>query len=893
MRRFAWFLIFVGLVITIACSHKIESDQGAPSVESSDLKYCGADEQAFVIRGKNLSPMVEKGATDKPQLDMPEVCLRRVADVDGNPVSGEKDRCIPDEDVEWVSTSELRFTTRSSLGLTPGNYEVLIRNPDGQEATGGKVRIVVLSTGPLVFWADPNVLYNGISTQMTAFGTNLGEVGAVRIRNTDTRQETTLNFTQIGTRENRVQALVPSGTPVGTYDILVERKDGCLADLIRGVRVTDQVNLTVSAIDPTFGWANADTPVTISGDGFSAVPRAYLNPHNATAGAVAAGLTSVAFVSAQRITGVVPKSLPTGLYDLIVVNPDGRVGLLDSAFTVTADVPPVVTNVSPSYLDNQSDKAATIDGENFRSPTVTMRCRAPDGTEQTLNATVGGTTTATRIDATLPTTGLVNGTVCIIRVTNVDGSYFDFSAVGISNPSANLNAFRSGPPMATARRAPAVVAGRATRAARFVYAIGGDNGTTAGAFDTVETSAIDIFGEPSPWYEQPVKLPGARTLAGAVTIGRFLYLVGGNDGSAVTGSTLRAQVLDPLAAPKIVDVAARKADNAGQGIGPGVWYYRVSAVMADADPSNPSGETLPSDPLVISLPAELKNNLVLTLIWDPVPGAKAYRIYRSPTGDLPVGSERRLAEVAGQATTTYEDIAPPGAIGGPPPLPLGATGVWVAMSNLGTAREAFGITTAADPATANLFHIYAVGGRAGAALGTYEHLGVTVNTDGTQTSAAWVAGGGGGIAARSELSAFTVSHDYMVQVSAGTSYVYAAGGAGSTATDVAQVNAGGALGAWTTTDAMSPAHSGYAGISGAGFLVAFGGLQSGPDDGVLKAEVNPASIPLLINWNSDGGSRLAVPRFLAGSAHESAFVYIVGGNTTGDQPTNAMERTVL
>ena len=899
MMRRASLAVSAGFLL-FNCSHELEGE-GKSTVEDTTLTYCGADEQGFVIRGTNLSPMVVDGATEDARVDLPDVCMTRVEDVDGNAVSGEPEVCIPEEDVSWVSTSELHFTVRSGLGLAPGVYDVVIRNPDGSEASG-TIRITILAEGPLLFWSDPNVVYNGIATQGTIYGSGIGDIEDVSMRDAD-GQESPLEFQTVGTRDNRVQVIVPSGTAEGEYDVVVHTTQGCAAELLRGIRVTSTVDLEVTGIDPSFGWSEGATPVTITGSEFAPVPRVFLNPMEATEDTVATALASVALVSDERLTAVVPAGLPTGLYDVVVVNPDGRVGLIEAeeladnqhtGFSVTEDDPPVVNSVSPNYVDNSAPQTVTISGANFDAPFVSLACRGLDGTESSLEGTVAADGTASSIEVSLPVEALAQGTVCIVRVTNADGSYFEYSAVGISNPSSNLNDFVEAPDLITARRAPAVSAQRATRSARFVYAIGGDDGNVDGALRSVETTPIDIYGEAGDWFEQPVRLPDPRTLAGVARVGRFMYVVGGNDGAGPTTSVVRAQVLDPLDAPEIVDVVARQGEDDGEGVGAGVWYYRVSAVMSEDDPSNPGGETLASDPIGVSLPVELEGTLVLTLFWDPVPGAMGYRIYRSPSGSENLDGVRLLAEVDGGDTTTYEDTAVGGADLGDPPLPLGATGVWMGMPDLGTAREAAGVAVAQDPDDADTFHIYAIGGRDSDHLATWERLSVVVADDGTHEVDAWVAGDADISSARSELTAFAVSHTEAFNVPAGATYIYAGGGTGAgndaANVDVALVAPGGDL-TWAAADAMSPARSGYAGLAGAGFLFAFGGAQGAASDSNASAELDPAAVPDLVNWNNEG-VRLLTPRYLAGSSEESAFIYVVGGDS-GSGATASVERTVL
>ncbi len=861
------------LLVLAGCAHEIEGPE--LSVEEETVAVCGNQEATVRLRGSGLSPMVVDGATDDPKVKLPEVCLVR---------DGAEPVCIPEEDVTWVSQNEIELTVRPDLMLEPGDYEVIVTNPDGTEARG-RATLRVVGEGPILFWVDPPVVYSGIATQVTLFGANLGDdIEEVGIRAED-GTETTLDFRVEGDRANKLSAIVPAGTAAGTYDVFVTNAEGCITELPDGLTVTDSLTLEVSGIDPSFGWSERATPVTISGSGFVSLPRAYLNPATPSADTVASALASVAFVGASRLTAVVPEGLPVDTYDLIVVNPDGAVGLVEDAFLVTADPPPEVDNVSPSFLDNDTDKMVTIDGASFRDPSVSITCRLPDGTTMTLDGTVSDAT-ADSIAATLPVRGLPAGTVCVLRVTNSDGSYEDYSAIGISNPASNIAPFEEGTELTTARRALALATGRATRAARFLHAIGGDDGTTAGALATVESSPVDIFGEPGEWFEQPVRLPAPRTMAGAVTIGRFLYLVGGNDGSGSTGAVSRAEVLDPLDAPEITDVGARQ--GMGDGLGAGVWYYRVSAVMADDDPNNPGGETLPSDAVALNLPDSLADTVVITLYWDPVPGAKGYRVYRSPEPDQPVGATRLVAEIDDGATTSYEEVS--GTADGPPPLPLGATGVWMDMPELGAAREGPGVALAQDPADALTWHVYALGGRdAGAELDSWERLTVTVEADGTHAVGTWTTGATALSAPRAELGAWSVSHEDAIGVPVGTTYVYAGGGDGSSNVEVAEVQEGGDLSAWTLVDAMSPPRSGYAAVAGADFLFAFGGQGGGPSDGGVSAEIDPP--PDLVNWNNEG-ERMTVPRHLCGGVIESAFIYVVGGQTTGG-PTTSTERTVL
>jgi hypothetical protein len=75
-------------------------------------------------------------------------------------------------------------------------------------------------------------------------------------------------------------------------------------------------------------------------------------------------------------------------------------------------------------------------------------------------------------------------------------------------------------------------------------------------------------------------------------------------------------------------------------------------MMEDSDPSNPGGETLASDPIAVSLSSGTVagGKLVLTVYWDAIPGAKAYRVYRSPNGTENLDGVRMVA-IAGILST--------------------------------------------------------------------------------------------------------------------------------------------------------------------------------------------------------------------------------------------------
>jgi hypothetical protein len=502
----------------------------------------------------------------------------------------------------------------------------------------------------------------------------------------------------------------------------------------------------------------------------------------------------------------------------------------------------------------------------------------------------GVTTDGQNIDATFDMSSVSAGAVCVVRVTNDDGTYFDYSAMSVTNPAQNLSDFIIEAAMNLARRAPAAAAGRPTRTARFLYALGGDDGTAAGAFSSVESAPADPYGDLGAWFTQPYPLPGPRTLASAATLGRFVYLVGGNDGTTAVRAVHRAEILKPEDSPEIVDVDIHLGE--GSGLGGGVWYYRVSAIFPPTDARNPSGESLASDPLVIQIP-DRPEGVHITLVWLRVDRASGYRIYRSPDPDLISGSEQLIAEV-GDTPLTYEDQGD--SAGAEIPLPFGSLGAWADMPLLGEAREGPGVTVAQDPGSAATFYIYALGGRdqSGTALATYEYLPVTIDADGIHTVGTWTAGVDDLPAARWQLGAFLADHIHAGIVPPGETWIYAGGGVASNGTamvravSAGRVQAGGNLTPWSVVDDMTPARAGYGYTCANSTLYAFGGHQAGASDGGVSNQI--LGPPDLENWNNLGLNMIE-PRYLPGSVTESAFIFLVGG-WNGTAATDSVEKTV-
>lgn len=820
-----------------------------------------------------------------------------VVTINGVPASGVK-----------VSADGTTATADFSTLLTAGGpYDVTISNGAGCSST--KTAAITVVNGPQLYFCDPPVAYNGISIQSTLYGS--GFTGAVQGVSIQTSGGTPipLTFTQDPANPSRVQAVIPKNTPAGTYDIQLRDTTACPAMVTAGLRVTDTTSVTLAtpAIRPPFGWKDGTTAASVvataAATGFVAVPRLYLNPQNPGPGTVATAVGAVAFVDKTELSVLFPKNLPLGAYDLIVVNPDGTVGVAQASFTVMANPAPHIEAVSPGSVANQAGQAVTITGTNFRTPSTTLSCVDANGAALATSPTATGSN-ATATSLTMTFDASAAGVACVVRVTNSDTTYGDFSALVITNPAQNLYPAKLGPDLATARRAPVALAGNASNAARYLHVLGGDGGSGA-ALDTVETSPLGLLGVPAPFFAQRNKLKQARAFAGGATIGRFLYIAGGSSAGTPQSSVERAYVLDPDQRGEITNLALELDTTAG--VGPGTWYYRVAPIMAGTDAFNPNGENLPSDPFPVQLPNLGTKKLDVTIVWQASTGASKYRVYRSPAAGAAVGAEQVIAEVNAPATSYTDKGGAP--INTDTPLPIGSLGVWQTLAAaLATPREGAGVAWAMDPADATKAYLYVLGGRQNAttALASFELLPITLGAGGAQTPAATFTDGTEALgAARWQLGASRGIHDLTPRIPAGSSYVYALSGVAANGTSIvnraeaALVQAGGQLAAFTDLG-NNLNRAGYGMMVAGNFVFAFGGGNGVPDTSVVSGEICgpgvnacgpvPRQIPPgIVNWNA--GQTMQVARYLMGSALSGAYFYLAGGITAAGTPPTLTRST--
>ena len=212
------------------------------------------------------------------------------------------------------------------------------------------------------------------------------------------------------------------------------------------------------------------------------------------------------------------------------------------------------------------------------------------------------------------------------------------------------------------------------------------------------------------------------------------------------------------------------------------------------------------------------------------------------------------------------------------------------------------------------FALYAVAGHNGTApLKSYEHCRISLEAGGQQSvlqSFVQVTPTGASTppAARWKVGAFIASPSNSPNVG-GSTYLYLGGGAatGSNPVDdldyavIDWTNGGALTGGFTTLGGSASMRQqlGYGAIVANNYLYAFGGKQTiDTSNTCFQAHIcNNDSLgctgsfaPEFDNWTNTMESML-VPRRLLGIAAESAFIYLLGGESVGG-PTATTEMTI-
>jgi hypothetical protein len=816
-------------------------------------------------------------------------------------------------DVTYIDN--LTVTAQIPTGLSLGVYDIVVVNPDGNVGVlVGGLLITSCTRVVLVFYATPQYLYSGIPNRLYVYVTGINDTtaGGVWLIDTNgTAYNLTWNFASPNSF-GRIAATVPASLPSGSYTVRVSSLLGCVANY-GPINIVSTVDLIVSRINPAYVWTEVSTPVNVQlmNPGFLETPQVYLSSGNATAYVIQAVLYS----NPSSIDITLPSGLAPGVYDVVIVNPDGRVAVASSGITVTVDQPPIVLAAQPSSLDRSGSGLVNLTGINLINVTyVSLTCDSPTG-PITTNATALTSYGPTAVAADFNLAVYTVGTLCSIQLYFASGQTYRYSTISIRSSSGNIVLWNLLNPVTfnVPRRAPSLLTGAPLASTRVLYVVGGDNGTSLSdapqqnnTIKSIEAATIDENGYVSNFTILLQTLPKPCVFGGSATIGSYLYVACGYDGENNTASAeiFRAQVLSPLLVPTVTAVDLLFDENQPSNLTQGLWYYTVTGVFNSTDLNNPGGESLPGAVITLQIPNI--THLLVSLTWDDQPGAVSYNIYRTPVAN---SSSSNLRLVANVAANRYIDhgFDP---ISQQMPLRPYSLGNFAHLPTLNTARYGFGLAAVPTNANKTAYNLYVFGGTdsAGTLLRSYEFMQITINEPAdpqspqTHTTTGWTTGTALLSYARTYLSAVVAENLDSTAIAPGSYWIYIGGGKAAAGPDkrndaaLSQANGQLTFYANPAIDFQSAA-TGYCYGKANNFLFTVGGTAGAPSRGGSSGDYCTAAggpcgtVPPDLRNPNAFGVNLVEARWFAPCVSSQVFIFVGGGADSPTGPSKTLERS--
>jgi len=298
-----------------------------------------------------------------------------------------------------AATPSPASTSNSSLSpsLTPSSGATSVSNPSAPSGTSAIATLTVKPT-----------MTNTPRPTRTKTPTP-GNIKTASATPTATLNKSERTATAGGATLTRTRTPNPSASPLSTWSPMVSPTSTSLS-------LPAPMVLNVDLVE---GWNDQALSLTIFGKNFVAKPTVALN--NSL-------LTDLSFLSSTQLRVTIPAGWSPGVYDLVVTNPDGAVGILPAAFTVqTKDL--FLIKISPEQGRSDRANEISINGLNFAAGAIAQ-----------LDTTVLTTTwiTTTQIRVLIPAGTFALGSHDL-TVFNPDGqSAFLPQAYRVLKPTSDL-----------------------------------------------------------------------------------------------------------------------------------------------------------------------------------------------------------------------------------------------------------------------------------------------------------------------------------------------------------------------------------------------------------------------------------------------------------------------
>ena len=288
--------------------------------------------------------------------------------------------------VFFSSNQKLLVTTPARP--EPGEFEVIVINPDGQQDKG----TFTYNPLPIITNISPSSGKLVGGTQITITGDNfIGEIQGVEEKITITIGGIESQDVQF-ISSNQLTATTPARNEPGDVEVIINNPDGQQA---RGTFTYNAIPV-ITSISPPSGKLAGGTIITITGTGFIQGIPGVEAKLTVMIGDVEVPITfdsqiseQTQLISANRLTVITPKRNQPGKVDVIVTNPDGQ----EAKGTYTYNPLPTITSISPPSGKLAGGTRITITGTGFIEQILDKR----------LSIQIGDVDVTANIESILPT----------------------------------------------------------------------------------------------------------------------------------------------------------------------------------------------------------------------------------------------------------------------------------------------------------------------------------------------------------------------------------------------------------------------------------------------------------------------------------------------------------
>ncbi|SUY47493.1 cell surface receptor IPT/TIG and fibronectin domain-containing protein [Clostridium putrefaciens] len=293
----------------------------------------------------------------------------------------------------------------------PVIVDVTVINPDGKEiklVDGLSYIPVPAKPAPEVISITPNSsIYNNGNQTISIYGKNFQDGAEVKFGD-----KKSLNVKLYGSKHLRV--IVPATDKPNIVDVTVINPDGQEVKVDKSYNYNDTPSPEITSYKSKESIYNEDNnTIYIYGIGFEPGIQAKIGGKDSL---------KVTFVNDKQIRVLIPKADSPGLADIMLINPDGKTGVVEKGYNylpIPEKPAPKITTITPnSIIYNETNKRITIYGSDFQEG-VKVRFGDKEGLDVALNS-------ATYMRVTVPTSDKIGAVD--ITIINPDGKEVKLSS---------------------------------------------------------------------------------------------------------------------------------------------------------------------------------------------------------------------------------------------------------------------------------------------------------------------------------------------------------------------------------------------------------------------------------------------------------------------------------